>query len=155
MRGIFVLALFGALLAGCGDKSKSEHKKFVDRADAICQAYGQAFRQIPQPPDPTAPVQVAPYLQRFVPLLKAENDRLGRLVPPAKDESNMRLFLAVQGAQATFAERARAAAARGKQAQMQSELARWQATIGQANQVGRRLGFSVCAGVVGTTTTGQ
>jgi hypothetical protein len=134
------------LLAGCGGKKKSEHAKFIEQADAVCAKWGQALRQIPQPPDPTAPVQVAPYLQRLVPLLSRQNAELGRLQPPESDAARMRLFLSAQAAQAAFAARARGAAARGNKARMQLELQRWQAAIIQGAQVGNALGFRVCTG---------
>jgi hypothetical protein len=142
------LLLIVALLVtpGCGAKKKSEHAKFVEQADAVCAKWGQALRQIPQPPDPTAPVQVAPYLQRLVPLMRRQNAELARIRPPAKDASNMQLFISTQEAQVFFAGRARAEAARGNKSRMQFELRRWQAAIAQAAQVGNEFGFKVCTG---------
>jgi hypothetical protein len=147
MRAVAILALILVAGAGCGGgKKRSEHARFVEQADTVCGKWGQALRQIPQPPDPTAPVQVAPYLQRFVPLLRKQNAELGSLKPPAKDARNMDLFLQAQGAQASLAARAGAAAARGNQKRMQLELSRWQAAIGQGAQIGNALGFKVCTG---------
>jgi hypothetical protein len=134
------------LLAGCGGKKQSEHAKFVERADTVCAKWGQALQQIPQPLDPTAPPQVVPYLQRFVPLLRKQNAELARLTPPANDAATMRLFLAAQAAQAEFAARARLAASRGNQNRMQLELGRWQGAIAQGAQAGNELGFKVCTG---------
>jgi hypothetical protein len=57
----------------------------------------------------------------------------------------MKLFLKAQAAQVAFAGRAGAAARRRNQRQMQLELSRWQAAIGQAKQIGARVGFSVCS----------
>ena len=146
VRAASLALAFLTLVTACGGKKKSQHAKFVEQADAVCSKWGQALQQIPQPPDPTAPPQVAPYLQRFVPLLRKQNAELGRLTPPTKDSATMRLFLAAQRAQAEFAARAQQAAAQGDQNRMQLELRRWQAAIAQGAQAGNELGFKVCTG---------
>lgn len=151
MRLATVTLALVLLVTGCGGNKKSAHAKYVERADATCTSYGQALHQIPQPPDPTSAVQVAPYLQRFVPLLARENAALRAIAPPSEDAAKVQRFLQAQDAQAFWAERARVAAARENQARMQASLSQWQLAVTAAAQVGNELGFKACTGTSSAT----
>lgn len=87
LRRIATAVTASALLAaGCGGSAVVTHQDDLAKADAICAAALRQVRAV-APPTGTGPSALAPYLDRVVPILRAQDVALHRLHRPAQSHS--------------------------------------------------------------------
>ena len=63
-------------LPGCGGGDEESEASFVEQADVVCSEAEQEISRVPQPQDPTDPLQLANFLERAVPVAKEQNAEL-------------------------------------------------------------------------------
>jgi hypothetical protein len=75
----FVIACVTLLVVlgfpGCGGDD-GDNASFVDQADVVCSEAEQEISLVPQPQDPTDPLQLASFLERAVPVAQKQNTEL-------------------------------------------------------------------------------
>lgn len=148
MRYFAAAAALAALLVctGCmGDDGGDE--SFTERADEICSDAQVQISRVQQPQDPRDPLQVALFLERAVPIARAQNRRLRELERPEGEErSRVNAFLGALEAEVDAAERMLAAARREDREAVQASLQESAVTAAQARQFAEQLGMQVCGG---------
>ena len=87
-----MLAAAGVLVtAGCGGGGRLSHGDFVKRADAVCSAFRAKTTRIARP---RTYRDIVAYVGKTRPLYEAARIKLTGLKPPAKDEPDVRTWLA-------------------------------------------------------------
>ena len=139
-----VLAALGS--TGCMGDDGDGRQSFVEQADAICSdAQGQISR-VQQPQDPRDPLQVALFLERAVPIARAQNRRLRELERPEDRRTEINAFLGALEAEVDVAERMLAAARREDREAVQAHLQESGLASAQTQQFAQRLELDVCGG---------
>jgi hypothetical protein len=137
-----VLAVLG--LTGCmgddGDKS------FAEEADAVCSDAQVQISRVQQPQDPRDPLQLALFLERAVPIARAQNREMRELERPEEQRAQINAFLGALEAEVDAAERMLAAARREDREAVQALGQESALASAQTQQFAQRLGLRVCGG---------
>jgi hypothetical protein len=145
-RQAVALVVAALALAGCGfgggdDKEKDQ---FLQRADSVCQSYGQRIGNIPPPQSFLRDFAV--YMRRAVPLARQQNRELRKLVPPDDVADDYRQMLGLLDQQLAFAQVAGEEAYAGRDDRAQVAYRESLGPASEASRIARRIGFSSCAG---------
>jgi hypothetical protein len=143
----FVVVSFALLVVlgfpGCEEDSKSK-ASFVDEADVVCSEAEQEISRVPQPQDPTDPLQLANFLERAVPVAQEQNAELKKLERPAEQRAQIDELLAALDAEVDAAERMLAAAKREDRQAIQQLLTESGLASAQAKRAADELDLAVC-----------
>jgi hypothetical protein len=149
MRYLAAAAALAVLLvcAGCMGEDGGD-ESFTEQADEICSDAQIQIARVQQPQDPRDPLQVALFLERAVPIARAQNRRLRELDRPEGQEQRSRVnaFLGSLEAEVDAAERMLAAARREDRDAVQASLQESALTGAQTRQFAEQLGMQVCGG---------
>ncbi len=85
--------------------------EYLEAVAAVCRVYGPRLDRI-IPPDVAGPANVIAAVDRVLPLISAQLDRVERLPPPAELEPEVRRWLRLQEHRLGILEKARAAGRR-------------------------------------------
>jgi hypothetical protein len=129
---------------GCGGGDGESEASFVEQADVVCSEAEQEISQVPQPQDPTDPLQLATFLERAVPVAKKQNAELKKLERPAEQRAQIDELLAALDAEVDAAERMLAAAKREDRETIQQLLAESGLASAQAKRAADGLDLVVC-----------
>ena len=146
MRDVVVaVAILAALTSGCmGDDGGD--KSFAEEADAVCSDAQTQMSRVQQPQDPRDPLQVALFLERAVPVARAQNRRLRELERPEDQRTEINAFLGALEAEVDAAERMLAASRREDREAVQAALQESALAGAQTRQFAQRLDLQVCGG---------
>jgi hypothetical protein len=147
MRQLAAVALVVVVLAsGCMGDDGGGGQSFTERADEICSDAQIQIARVQQPQDPRDPLQVALFLERAVPIARAQNRELRALERPEENRSRVNAFLGALEAEVDAAERMLAAARREDRDAVQATLQESAVTAAQSRQFAQELGMQVCGG---------
>jgi hypothetical protein len=147
MRQLAAVALVVVVLAsGCMGDDGSGGQSFTEQADEICSDAQIQIARVQQPQDPRDPLQVALFLERAVPIARAQNRELRALERPEENRSRVNAFLGALEAEVDAAERMLAAARREDRDAVQATLQESAVTAAQSRQFAQELGMQVCGG---------
>jgi hypothetical protein len=144
LAGLAVVVVLG--LPGCSDDDGGGQEDFVEQADSICSDAQVQISRVQQPQDPRDPLQLALFLERAVPIARAQNRRLKALERPEEERAQINQFLGALDAEVDAAERMLAAARRENREAVQVALQESGLASAQARQSAQRLGLRVCGG---------
>ena len=130
--------------AGCGGGDEESEASFVERADVVCSEAEQEISRVPQPQDPTDPLQLANFLERAVPVAKEQNAELKKLERPAEQKAQIDELLAALDAEVDAAERMLAAAKSEDRQAIQQLLTESGLASAQAKRAAEGLDMAVC-----------
>jgi hypothetical protein len=144
----FVAASFALLVVlgfpGCEDEGGKSKASFVDQADVVCSEAEHEISLIPQPQDPTDPLQLASFLERAVPVAQKQNTELKKLERPAEQRAQINELIAALDAEVDAAERMLAAAKREDRQSIQQLLTESGFASAQAKRLADGLDMAVC-----------
>jgi hypothetical protein len=147
MRQLAAVALVVVVLAsGCMGDDGGGGQSFTEQADEICSDAQIQIARVQQPQDPRDPLQVALFLERAVPIARAQNRELRALQRPEENRSRVNAFLGALEAEVDAAERMLAAARREDRDAVQATLQESAVTAAQSRQFAQELGMQVCGG---------
>jgi hypothetical protein len=129
---------------GCEEDGGESKASFVEQADIVCSEAEQEISRVPQPQDPTDPLQLARFLERAVPVAKEQNEELKKLERPAAQKAQIDQLLAALDAEVGAAERMLAAANREDRQAIQQLLTESGLASAQAKQAADGLDMAVC-----------
>lgn len=129
---------------GCEDDRGKSKASFVDQADVVCSEAEQEISQLPQPQDPTDPLQLAGFLERAVPVAQKQNAELKKLERPAEQRTQINELIAALDAEVDAAERMLAAAKREDRETIQQLLTESGFATAQAKRLAGELDLAVC-----------
>jgi hypothetical protein len=147
LAGCAALVVLG--FPGCSDDDGGGRETFVEQADSICSDAQVQISRVQQPQDPRDPLQLALFLERAVPIARAQNRRLKTLERPEADRARINQFLGALDAEVDAAERMLAAARRENREAVQVALQDSGLASAQARQSAQSLGLQVCGGAGG------
>ena len=139
-----VALLFVLVLPGCGGGDGESEESFVDQADVVCSEAEQEISQLPQPQDPTDPLQLATFLERAVPAARSQVAELKQLERPEEQRAQINELLAALDAEVDAAERMLAAAKREDREAIQQILGESGFASAQAKRAAGELELAVC-----------
>lgn len=142
MACVALLVVLG--FPGCGGDDGDNNASFVDQADVVCSEAEHEISQVPQPQDPTDPLQLAGFLERAVPAAKKQNTELKKLERPAEQRAQINELIAALEAEVDAAARMLAAAKREDRASIQQLLAESSVASAQAKRAADGLDMAVC-----------
>jgi hypothetical protein len=144
----FVVASVALLVVlgvpGCGGDGDKNKASFVERADVVCSEAEQEISRVPQPQDPTDPLQLANFLERAVPVAKEQNAELKELERPAEQKAQIDELIAALDAEVDAAERMLAAAKSEDRQAIQQLLTESGLASAQAKRAAEGLDMAVC-----------
>ncbi len=129
---------------GCEDDGGNSKASFVEQADVVCSEAEQEISRVPQPQDPTDPLQLANFLERAVPVAQNQNAELRKLERPAEQRAQIDELLAALDAEVDAAERMLAAAKREDRESIQQLLTESGLASAQAKRSADELELAVC-----------
>ena len=129
---------------GCEDDGGKSEASFVEQADVVCSEAEQEISRVPQPQDPTDPLQLARFLERAVPVAKEQNEELKKLERPPEQRAQINELLAALDAEVGAAERMLAAANREDRQAIQQLLSESGLASAQAKRAADGLDLAVC-----------
>lgn len=139
------VALLAVLVfPGCGGGDGESEESFVDQADVVCSEAEQEISRVPQPQDPTDPLQLASFLERAVPVAQEQNAELKKLERPAEQKAQIDELIAALDAEVDAAERMLAAAKREDRQAIQQLLTESGLASAQAKRAADELDLAVC-----------
>ena len=148
MRRLVVIAVIAFTGAGCGGNGNGgvSTDDYVAKADGICGDYQVRLSRIPRPVTGSA-TELASYLERALPVARAQLDKLKSLERPSddSDREDIERVLVLLDQELDFNEAARKAAATGDRASLDTNLQQQGAVAAEANQIAEQVGFVVCA----------
>ena len=148
-RRLVVLAcvLLGA--AGCSSSHKTAQRPasptragFVREANGICKTYDAKFNRLPQP---RAPAEVGPYVDRASGLIEKELGKLRAVAAPTPLAARYRRFLASGAQELRLTRRLAAAAKAGDATAVRRLIAAGQRMDAHANVFAKEIGLRACA----------
>lgn len=142
MACVALLVVLG--FPGCGGDDGDNNASFVDQADVVCSEAEQEISLVPQPQDPTDPLQLASFLERAVPVAQKQNTELKKLERPAEQRAQINELIAALEAEVDAAARMLAAAKREDRASIQQLLAESSVASAQAKRAADGLDMAVC-----------
>lgn len=131
-------------LPGCGGDGGESKESFVDQADVVCSEAEHEISLLPQPRDPTDPLQLAGFLERAVPVAQKQNAELKKLERPAEQRARIDELIAALDAEVDAAERMLAAAKREDRGSIQQLLTESGFASAQAKRLAGELDLAVC-----------
>ena len=131
-------------LPGCGGGDEESEASFVEQADVVCSEAEQEISRVPQPQDPTDPLQLANFLERAVPVAKEQNAELKELERPAEQKAQIDELIAALDAEVDAAERMLAAAKSEDRQAIQQLLTESGLASAQAKRAAEGLEMAVC-----------
>jgi hypothetical protein len=143
------LAVVVLLVSGCGSSSGSgrlSHTDLVKRADAICAEAHQAQQAVPAP---KTLADVAPVLDRELPIVRAELRKLAALQPAQEDEAAFKALLSDFSKSIALGVQVRNAARAGARTRQQLLTPAAAGAITQTRAVATGLGLRVCSQAAG------
>jgi hypothetical protein len=145
-RQALVLLIAALVVGGCavGGGDDKEKDLFIQRADSVCQSYGQRIGNIPRPQSFLRDFAV--YMRRAIPLARQQNRELRKLVPPDDIADDYRQMLGLLDEQLALAETAGQEAYAGRDDRAQLAYRESLGPASEASRIARRIGFSACAG---------
>lgn len=129
---------------GCEDDGGESKASFVEQADVVCSEAEQEISRVPQPQDPTDPLQLANFLERAVPVAQEQNAELKKLERPAEQRAQIDELIAALDAEVGAAERMLAAAKREDREAIQQLLTESGLASAQAKRAADGLDMAVC-----------
>jgi hypothetical protein len=129
---------------GCEEDGGKSKASFVEQADVVCSEAEQEISRVPQPQDPTDPLQLASFLERAVPVAQEQNAELKKLERPAEQSAQINELLAALDAEVSAAERMLAAAKREDRQAIQQLLTESGFASAQAKRAAEGLDLAVC-----------
>ena len=129
---------------GCEEDGGKSQASFVDQADVVCSEAEAEISRVPQPQDPTDPLQLASFLERAVPVAKKQNAELKKLERPAEQTAQINELIAALDAEVGAAERMLAAAKREDREAIQQLLTESGLASAQAKRAAGGLNMAVC-----------
>jgi hypothetical protein len=132
----------GIVLAFEGDhRSRLTRAAYLQRANAICAAYGKRFDRIPPPLDPASPGAVYESIGLALPLLREQSAKVRALTPPRVLRARVNRFLALTDESLDHLARARRRAGRRELFPMVQSLSAFEKSRDAAKRVMRSVGF--------------
>jgi hypothetical protein len=141
------VALFVVLgFPGCGEDGEESEASFAEQADVLCSEAQHEISLVPQPQDPTDPLQLAGFLERAVPVARKQNAELKKLERPESQRPQINDLLAALDAEVDAAEQMLAAAKRDDRASIQRLLTQSGIASAQSKRLADGLDLAVCGG---------
>jgi hypothetical protein len=135
-------AAAGIVLAFEGDhRTKPTRAAYIQRVNAICEAYGKRFDRIPPPLDPASPGAVYESIGLALPLLREQLAKVRALAPPRGLRAKMDRFFALTEKSLDDLGRARGHAGRRELFPMVQALSAFGKSRDAAKRVMRTAGF--------------
>jgi len=109
---VTVVAIAGVILVTTASShAEPTRAEYLEGVAAVCRVYGPKLDRI-RPPDVAEPANVIDAVDRVLPLVEAQLDRVKRLVPPRELEPEVRRWLVLQQRRLRILEKAQAAGRR-------------------------------------------
>ena len=124
-----------------GDHSRLTRAAYLERANAICQAYAKRLDRIPPPLDPASPGAVYESIGLALPLLREQSAKVRALAPPRVLRAKVDSFFALTDESLGHLERTRLHAGRRELFPMVQSLAAFGNSRDAAKRVRRSVGF--------------
>jgi len=109
---VTVAAIAGVILVTTASShAEPTRAEYLEGVAAVCRVYGPKLDRI-RPPDVAEPANVIDAVDRVLPLVEAQLDRVKRLTPPSELEPEVRRWLVLQQRRLRILEKAQAAGRR-------------------------------------------
>jgi len=109
---VTVVAIAGVILVTTASShAEPTRAEYLEGVAAVCRVYGPKLDRI-RPPDVAEPANVIAAVDRVLPLVQAQLDRVMRLTPPSELEPEVRRWLRLQQRRLRILEKAQAAGRR-------------------------------------------
>ena len=141
LLGTLMVAAGVAGLAGCGGDGEVSAAEFRDQADAVC---AEADEQVTAVPDPESNEDVGAYLDKVVPIVREQTEKLTELDPPEELEEDWNRAMELQQENVDVAEDAQQAAEDGDQQELEETLSRVDENDEELDRLAETLGLDTC-----------
>ena len=124
-----------------GGNAQPTRSEYLQRANAICTAYGKRLDRIPPPLDPASPGAIYESIGLALPVLREQSAKVRALAPPSVLRASVDRFFAHTDRSLDHLQRARQRAGRRELFPMVQSLSAFGEARDDAKRVARSIGF--------------